>query len=64
MTAVRRIRGPKTELTAIIPDEAVAYLFGPLVETINQHAKDVVAAAAEGCAKATKPPELPEAKLA
>jgi Skp family chaperone for outer membrane proteins len=43
VTAVRRIR-PKTSV-ATIPDEAAAYLFGPLVTAIRQEARDAVAAA-------------------
>jgi hypothetical protein len=46
MTAVRRIKKPK-ELSAVtIPDEAAAYLFGPLVAAIRKEAADAVAAAA------------------
>jgi hypothetical protein len=43
VTAVRRIK-PK-ESVATIPDEAAAYLFGPLVSAIRQEARDAVAAA-------------------
>jgi len=45
MTAVRRIKPSKVEGTANIPDEAVAYLFGPLVTAIRQEAKEAVASA-------------------
>jgi hypothetical protein len=43
VTAVRRIK-PKASV-ATIPDEAAAYLFGPLVAAIRQEARDAVAAA-------------------
>ena len=45
MTAVRRIKPAKTQTNANIPDEALAYLFGPLVTAIRQEAKDAVASA-------------------
>jgi hypothetical protein len=43
ITAVRRIKPP--EPTPTIPDEAAAYLFGPLVAAIKTEARDAVAAA-------------------
>jgi hypothetical protein len=55
ITAVRRIKS-EPEPRAAIPDEAVSYLFGPLVASIRQEAKDAVTAAANGFAK-TAPPE-------
>lgn len=45
MTAVRRIRPQETQSVLTIPDEAAAYLFGPLVSAIRKEAKDAVAAA-------------------
>jgi hypothetical protein len=45
MTAVRRIKKPKEPTTVTIPDEAAAYLFGPLVAAIRKEAVDAVAAA-------------------
>jgi hypothetical protein len=45
MTAVRRIKTPKNQTIANVPDEAMAYLFGPLVSAIGQEAKAAVAAA-------------------
>lgn len=55
MTAVRRIRQPKSEETATIPDEAAAYLFGPLVAAIRSEAQEAVSAAMDGRSRA--PPE-------
>ena len=55
ITAVRRIKQP--EPPPAIPDEAAAYLFGPLVAAIKTEARDAVAAAMNGHAKATAPPE-------
>jgi hypothetical protein len=46
MTAVRRIKKPKEVTAVTIPDEAAAYLFGPLVVAIRKEAADAVAAAA------------------
>lgn len=45
MTAVRRIKKPKEVAAVTIPDEAAAYLFGPLVVAIRKEAADAVAAA-------------------
>jgi hypothetical protein len=55
ITAVRRIKS--SQPAAVIPDEAVAYLFGPLVAAIKTEARDAVAAAMNGHVKATAPPE-------
>jgi hypothetical protein len=52
MTAVHRIRAPKTEPTSVIPDEAAAYLFGPLIQALRKEANDAVVAAMNGHAKA------------
>ena len=52
MTAVRRFKKPAPQTIATLPDEAVAYLFGPLVDAIKAQAKDAVAAAIEGGANA------------
>jgi hypothetical protein len=41
--AVRRMQSKAT--VATIPDEAVTYLFGPLVAAVRQEARDAVAAA-------------------
>jgi len=46
LNAFQRIKRPETEPAAKLPDEAVAYLFGPLVEAIRKEASDAVAAAA------------------
>jgi hypothetical protein len=46
ITAVRRIK-PAVPVTTI-PDDAAAYLFGPLVEAIRQEARDAVRAAVTG----------------
>jgi hypothetical protein len=51
MTAVRRIKPSKVEEPANIPDEAVAYLFGPLVTAIRQEAKEAVASAMKDTSK-------------
>lgn len=45
MTAIRRIRKPSEATTVAIPDEAAAYLFGPLVAAIRKEAAESVAAA-------------------
>jgi hypothetical protein len=55
MTAVRRIKSAEPEPKATIPDEAISYLFGPLVASIRQEAKEAVTAAANGFAKTTPP---------
>jgi hypothetical protein len=44
MTAVHR-RRPTPDAVTAIPDEAAAYLFGPLVDAIRREASDAVAAA-------------------
>jgi hypothetical protein len=49
MTAVHRIKRPAVQ-TATIPDEAAAYLFGPLVTAIRQEAQDAVKAATKNTA--------------
>jgi hypothetical protein len=51
MTAVHRIRAPKTEPVSVIPDEAAAYLFGPLVQALRKEANDAVASALNGRAR-------------
>jgi hypothetical protein len=61
ITAVRRIRAADPQ--AAIPDEAAAYLFGPLVAAIRAEAKEAVASAV-GKAKTTEPPNFSEAKVA
>jgi hypothetical protein len=53
MTAVRRIKKPKEAGAVIIPDEAAAYLFGPLVAAIRKEASDAVAAAASKAQRAS-----------
>jgi hypothetical protein len=45
MTAIRKIKTPKSQILADIPNEAMEYLFGPLVVAIRQEAKEAVAAA-------------------
>ena len=44
ITAVRRIR-PSPEVVTAIPDDAAAYLFGPLVEAIKKQASESVSIA-------------------
>jgi hypothetical protein len=53
MTAVRRINKPKELAAVTIPDEAAAYLFGPLVAAIRKEAADAVAAAASNAQRAS-----------
>jgi hypothetical protein len=57
ITAVRRIKPPEPAPLTTIPDEAAAYLFGPLLAAIKTEARDAVAAAINGRAEATAPPE-------
>lgn len=45
MTAVHRVRPPKSQAVTAIPDEAVAFLFGPLMAAIQKKADDAVAQA-------------------
>jgi hypothetical protein len=45
MTAVHRVRPPKSQTVTAIPDEAVAFLFGPLMAAIEKKADDAVAQA-------------------
>jgi hypothetical protein len=52
LTAVRRVKPSEPAEVATIPDEAAAYLFGPLVQAIRKEANDAVAAAINGHAKA------------
>ena len=55
MTAVRRVKSSKRQAIADMPDEALAYLFGPLVMAIRQEARDAVAAATADVSKQTTP---------
>lgn len=48
MTAVRRIKPSNTIKDIGLPDEAAAYLFGPLVSAIRKEAHDAVIAATQG----------------
>jgi hypothetical protein len=45
MTAVHRIKPPKAEPSPIMPDEALTFLLGPLVQTLKQEVKNTVAEA-------------------
>jgi hypothetical protein len=45
MTAVRKVRGNKEQSTVDLPDEAMSYLFGPLLIAIQKQAQDAVDAA-------------------
>jgi hypothetical protein len=56
VTAVRRLRAPEPQPITTIPDEAAKYLFGPLLEAIRAEARDSVAAAMNGQARAAAPP--------
>jgi hypothetical protein len=51
MTAVRRIKPSKTTKDLGLPDEAAAYLFGPLVTAIRKEAREAVIAATQGSTK-------------
>lgn len=42
ITAVHRIRLPKVEPAATMPDEALNFLLGPLVQTLQQEARNAV----------------------
>ncbi len=53
-TAVRKIQ-PRSDNVTTIPDEAVAYLFGPLLETIKAEARATVSDALNGRPKARLP---------
>ena len=57
ITSVRRIKPTKPQPVPTIPDEAAAYLFGPLVDAIKREAKDAVMATINSQAKATPPPK-------
>jgi hypothetical protein len=48
MTAVRRIKPIKSAADISLPDEAAAYLFGPLITAIRKEAHDAVAEATRG----------------
>jgi hypothetical protein len=48
---VHRLRNPQRPVT-VMPDEAAAFLFGPLVEAIRHQADDAVEQALK---KSTKP---------
>ena len=58
MTAVRRIRPRDPEPVVNLPDEAAAYLFGPLVTAIKAEANKAVAAAISVAPNATPPPTM------
>ena len=64
ITAVRRIKAPELPPVATIPDEAAAYLFGPLVAAIREEAKDAVAVAIKGRLNGGQSPSFSEAKVA
>jgi hypothetical protein len=51
MTAVRRRKRPKLQPEATLPDDAVTFLFGPVVTAIRKAANDAVAAAMNGHTK-------------
>ena len=54
ITAVRKIQ-PKSDGVTTIPDEAAAYLFGPLLETIRTEARATVSEALNSRLKARSP---------
>jgi hypothetical protein len=47
MTAVHRIK-PRDDIGIKFPDEATAYLFGPLVAVLRKEAREAVTAAISG----------------
>jgi hypothetical protein len=51
ITAVCRIK-PHSDTVAVIPDEAAAYLFGPLLDAIKSEARATVSEALNGRARA------------
>jgi hypothetical protein len=61
MTAVRRFR-PIPSAGTTIPDDAAAYLFGPLVAAIKAEAKAAVTAAVNGRVKPEGSPSVSKAK--
>lgn len=60
MTAVRRIRR-RPENVATLPEEATAYLFGPLLTALRKEAAEAVNAAIKTSERSTKAPESPKA---
>jgi hypothetical protein len=60
MTAVHRIKTPKIEAPTKMPDEAMTYLLGPLVKTLEQEAKNAVSAAVNAQVNQTKAKPPPE----
>jgi hypothetical protein len=59
ITAVHRFKRPEPE-PVVIPDEAAAYLFGPLLDAIKKEAKGAVAAAMATPSKAANVAGLSE----
>ena len=57
ITAVRRRKRPKPQPEAKLPDDAAAYLFGPILTAMTKAANDAVTAAINSHVKATAPPE-------
>jgi hypothetical protein len=51
ITAVLRLKRPEPEGLATIPDDAAAYIFGPLLEAIKNEARVAVAAAVDAHSK-------------
>jgi hypothetical protein len=49
MTAIRKIKQPKSQALADLPNDAMEYLFGPLVVAIRQEAREAVAASSGRC---------------
>jgi hypothetical protein len=59
ITAVHRIRTPKPETAAVMPEEAMNVLFGPLVKTLEEEAKKAVNSALERGQSQSKPAAKP-----
>jgi hypothetical protein len=54
MTAIRKIKQPKSQALTDLPNDAMEYLFGPLVVAIRQEAREAVAAAVRNSAPSHK----------
>ena len=57
ITSVRSLRPTKQQPSPSIPDEAAAYLFGPLVDALRKEAREAVTAAISSQANAKPPPK-------
>jgi hypothetical protein len=53
ITAVRRIKPPKVEPPPTMPDEALNFLLGPILQTMEQEARNIIGRAANAHADTT-----------